>query len=89
MTDIDDKLKAGAKAVANKVDDAYRDLKTEYQEEKLDAKAEFGESEIGRDIERAAGKLEAGTKAVLNKVDDEYQELKTEYRKEKVKRELD
>lgn len=35
MTDIDDKIKAGAKAVANKVDDAYRDLKTDYRKEKI------------------------------------------------------
>jgi len=90
MTDIDEKLKAGAKAVVNKVDDAYRDLKTEYQKEKYEAKVDVdSKSEIGRDVERAAGKLEAGAKAVLNKADGAYQDLRTEYRKEKAKEKLD
>ena len=90
MTDIDEKLKAGAKAVVNKADDAYRDLKTEYQKEKYETKVNAdSKSEIGRDVERAAGKLEAGAKAVLNKADGAYQDLKTEYRKEKTKEKLD
>ena len=35
MTDIDDKLKARVKAIVNKTDKAYRDLKTDYQREKV------------------------------------------------------
>jgi len=90
MTDIDDKLKAGAKAVLNKADDAYRDLKTEYQKEKYEARVDVkSESEIGMDIEQAAGKVEAGAKAILNKAEDAYHDLKTEYRKEKIKEKLD
>lgn len=38
MTDLDDKINAAAKAVANKVDDSYRDLKEEYRKEKVKAK---------------------------------------------------
>ena len=37
MTDTDEK-KAGAKAVVIKVDNAYWDLKTEYQKEKMKGK---------------------------------------------------
>lgn len=90
MTDLDEKLKAGTKAVVKKTDDAYRDLKTEYQKEKHQAKVGVeSESEIGRDVERAAGKLEAGANAVLNKAEGAYQDLRTEYRKQRIKENLD
>lgn len=36
--DAADKAKAAAKAVANKADDAYRDLKIEYEKEKIKQK---------------------------------------------------
>jgi hypothetical protein len=35
LKDVWDKIKAGAKAVANKVDDAGRDLEAEYRKEKV------------------------------------------------------
>ena len=35
---VGDKLEAGARAVANKTDDAYRDLRTEYHKEKTKEK---------------------------------------------------
>jgi ribose 1,5-bisphosphokinase PhnN len=35
MTDIDEKLKAGAKAVVNKAEDAYQDLRTEYRKQRI------------------------------------------------------
>jgi ribosomal protein S21 len=90
MTDIDDKLKAGAKAVANKADNAYRDLKTDYQKEKYETEGHVeNKSEIGRDLERVGDKLEAGARAVVNKTDDAYRDLKTEYQKEKIKEKLD
>jgi ribosomal protein S21 len=88
MTDLDDKIKAAAKAVANKVDDSYRDLKEEYRKEKYEGNVK-SESEIGKDIERAADKVEAGVKAVANKVDDAYRNMKRDYRKEKIKQKLD
>jgi len=57
MNDIDEKMKAGTKAVVNKVDSAYRDLKSEYQKEEYETKVDVNsKSEIGRDVERAAGK---------------------------------
>jgi hypothetical protein len=88
MTDVDDKIKAGAKAVANKVDESYRDLKEAYAKEKHEANV-GSQSEIGKDIERAGEKVEAGVKAVANKVDDAYRDLKTDYRKEKIRQQLD
>ena len=36
-----DKIKAGAKAVANKIDDPDKDLGTEYNKEKLKEKAKY------------------------------------------------
>jgi hypothetical protein len=38
LEDAADKVKAGAKAVANKADESYRDLKTEYEKEKIKEK---------------------------------------------------
>ena len=38
LEDASDKIQAGTKAVANKVEDPDRDLKTEYQKEKLKEK---------------------------------------------------
>jgi hypothetical protein len=35
---VGDKIKAGAKAVANRVDDAGRDLEAEYRKEKVKEK---------------------------------------------------
>lgn len=89
MNDIDEKMKAGTKAVVNKVDSAYRDLKSEYQQEEYETKVDVNsKSEIGRDVERAAGKLGAGAKAIVNKTDDAYRDLKAEYRKQKIKGKL-
>ena len=38
LEDTGDKIKAGAKAVANKLDDSDKDLDTEYRKEKLKEK---------------------------------------------------
>jgi len=39
LDEAGDKLKAGAKAVANKIDDPDRDVDTEYKKEKLKEEA--------------------------------------------------
>lgn len=41
LEDAGDKIKAGAKAVANKVDDPDKDVGTEYKKEKLKEKAKL------------------------------------------------
>jgi hypothetical protein len=40
VEDAGDKIKAGAKAVANKVNDPDKDLGTEYENEKIEEKAD-------------------------------------------------
>jgi hypothetical protein len=87
MTDLDDKIRAAAKATAKKVNESYRDLKEEYKREKNGASVQ-SESEIRTDLEGAADKVEAGVKAVADKIDDAYRNMKSEYRKEKVKAKL-
>lgn len=90
MTDIDDKVEAGAKAVANKIRDIPADLKAEYRGEK--AKEDVKDAAYGNldsDAERAANKAEAGAKAVGNSIADAPDKLRAEYNKEKAKEALD
>ena len=86
MTEIDDKLKAGANALKKKIDDTSRDLRTEYEKEKIKEKVDDDSREMGERLDDAADKTEAGARAVANKLRETTRDLKTEYEKEKLKR---
>lgn len=86
MTDIDEKIKAGANALKNKVQDTSRDLNAEYEKEKVKEMADDDSRKVGEALDNAADKVEAGAKAVYNKMEDTSRDLKTEYNKEKIKR---
>jgi hypothetical protein len=85
MTNTEDKIKAGAKAVANKVANAPNDFKAEYDKKKMEEDAKDAASGNLDDSERAANSVTAAAKAVVNKVKDAGRDLDTEYKKEKAK----
>ena len=89
MVDTEDKVKAGAKAAANKIADAPNDLKAEYQMEKMKEDAKDAASGNLDDVERAANSITAAAKAVANKVKDSGKDIDAEYQKEKVKESVD
>jgi hypothetical protein len=84
LEDAGNKVKAGAKAAWNKVEDAGRDFDAEYQKEKL--KTGTG---VRGDLEEAGDKVQAGVKAVANKVRDASRDLDAEYEKEKALERVD
>ena len=86
MTNIDDKVKAGANALKNKIEDTSRDVRAEYEKEKIKEMANDDSRELGDRFDDAAEKAEAGARAIANKVEDASRDLKKEYEKEKLKR---
>ncbi len=89
-----DKIKAGAKAVAKKIDDPDKDIGTEYDKEKpinrnddLQGDGRDAAEIVGDSLNEGVDKIKAGAKAVAKKIDDPDKDIGTEYDKEKLKEE--
>ena len=85
-----DKIKAGAKAVAKKIDDPDKDIGTEYDKEKpinrnddLQGDGRDAAEIVGDSLNEGVDKIKAGAKAVAKKIDDPDKDIGTEYDKEK------
>src|SRR4029079_8175014 len=86
------KIKAGAKAVAKKIDDPDKDIGTEYNKEKpinrnndVQGDGRDAAEIVGDSLNEGVDKIKAGAKAVAKKIDDPDKDIGTEYNKEKIK----
>ncbi len=85
----EDKMKAGARAVANKIANAPNDLKAEYYKKKRKEDAKDAVSGNLDDSEGSVNTVTAAAKAVANKVKDAGRDLDTQHEKEKAKETFD
>ncbi len=87
-----DKIKAGAKAVAKKIDDPDKDIEIEYNKEKpinrnyeVQGDGRDAAEIVGDSLVEGVDKIKAGAKAVAKKIDDPDKDIEIEYNKEKLK----